>query len=159
MALAGDSAGGTIAIVTALLTAMDIRLLILLYPVTDANFETLTYRHFEDGPWLTKASMEWFWNAYEPDVEKRSRYTVCPLRASVKQLTGLCPTLIITDENDVLRSEGEAFAHKLMEANVDVTAVRFLGTIHDFMMLNALAKTPAARTAIDLVNLKIAQYL
>lgn len=61
----------------------------------------------------------------------------------------LPPALVITDENDVLRDEGEAYAHKLMQANVTVTATRYLGTIHDFMMLNAIAATSAVRGAID----------
>ena len=59
---------------------------------------------------------------------------------------------MITDENDVLRDEGEAYAHKLIQAGVTVTAVRYLGTIHDFVMLNELANTPATRSAIDLAN-------
>ncbi|CAN5651479.1 hypothetical protein BH23THE1_BH23THE1_25420 [soil metagenome] len=71
------------------------------------------------------------------------------MQASVEQLTGLPPTLLITDENDVLRDEGEAYAHKIMDAGVAVASIRYLGTIHDFMMLNALADTPATREAIS----------
>ncbi len=71
------------------------------------------------------------------------------MQTSIEQLQGLPPTLIITDENDVLRDEGEAYAHKLMEAGVRVASVRYLGTIHDFMMLNVLANTPAAEEAIS----------
>ena len=75
--------------------------------------------------------------------------TVCPLQASIEQLSGLPPTLIIIGENDVLRDEGKAYAHKLMQGGVITTATRYLGTIHDFVMLNPITDTPAARGAID----------
>jgi acetyl esterase len=74
------------------------------------------------------------------------------LRASFDQLRGLPPALIITDENDVLRDEGEAYAHKLMAAGVEVVATRYLGTIHDFELLNPIAQTPAPRAAIAQVT-------
>jgi len=61
----------------------------------------------------------------------------------------LPPTLIINDEFDLLRDEGEAYAHKLMEAGVQVTAVIYHGTMHYFVLLNALSDTPAASGAID----------
>ena len=123
---------------------------VLFYPVTDANFDTPSYREFADGPWLTRPAMEWFWNAYAPDPATRKKITVSPLQASVRDLNGLPPALVITDENDVLRDEGEAYARKLVAAGVEVTAVRYLATIHDFVMLNPLSGTPAARSAIRL---------
>lgn len=73
-----------------------------------------------------------------------------PLRATTEQLTGLPPALVITGEADVLRDEGEAYANKLREAGVPVTAVRFQGIIHDFVMLNALRETHAAEAAITM---------
>jgi acetyl esterase len=91
--------------------------------------------------------MAWFLDAYVP-ADKRQLPTVSPLQASIEQLRGLPPALIIVDENDVLRDEGEAYARKLQMADVPVTAMRALGTIHDFVMLNALAETPAVRGAI-----------
>ena len=125
---------------------------VLLYPVTDANFDTQSYRQFgEAGYWLTRESMRWFWDSYAP-VPARTEPTASPLRAALDQLKGLPPALIITDENDVLRDEGEAYAHKLIAAGVPVTATRYLGTIHDFVMLNPITETPAPRAAIAQVS-------
>jgi acetyl esterase len=74
-------------------------------------------------------------------------------------LKGLPAALLLVDENDVLRDEGEAYARRLMEAGVDVTAMRVLGTIHDFAMLNALADTPATRATIQIVSGKLKEAL
>lgn len=153
MVIVGDSVGGNMtAAVSLMAKEKGIKLLYqaLFYPVTDANFNTGSFNEFANGPWLTKAGMEWFWNAYEPDVSKRKNPLASPLQASLEQLKGLPPALIIVDENDVLRDEGEAYARKLMQAGVEVTAVRVLGTCHDFMMLKPLAQTPATRSAIAL---------
>jgi acetyl esterase len=92
--------------------------------------------------------MEWFWDAYLPDPTARNQPTATPLNASLDQLANLPEALVITDENDVLGDEGEAYARKLSAAGVRVTSVRYNGTIHDFVMLNALADTPATRGAI-----------
>ena len=96
--------------------------------------------------------MKWFWNAYLPDEAKRKEPTASPLQASPEQLNGLPPALVIVDENDVLRDEGEAYARKLSQAGVKVTSMRYNGTIHDFVLLNAIAETPAARSAITVAN-------
>lgn len=154
LAIAGDSVGGNMTAAAALLAkergGPAIRSQVLLYPVTDASFETSTYYEFAEGPWLTKRNMQWFWDAYAPDLAMRSEPTASPLRASLEQLSGLPPALVITDEADVLRDEGEAYGRKLRQAGVDVTAVRFEGVFHDFMMLNALAGTNASRGATRL---------
>ena len=156
LAIVGDSVDGNMAAVVALLAkergGPTIRYQVLFYPVTDANFDTASYNKFAKGPWLTKPAMEWFWDAYLPDKAARKHPHASPLQASMDQLRGLPPALVITDENDVLRDEGEAYAHKLAAAGVPVTAVRCLGTIHDFVMLNALADTPATRAAIAMAN-------
>lgn len=104
---------------------------------------------YQDGYFLTREGLEWFWDNYTTDGTNRKDPTVSPLQASIEQLKGLPPALIINGELDVLRDEGEAYAHKLIEAGVVVTAVRYHGTIHDFVMLNPITKTPAARAAIE----------
>jgi acetyl esterase len=154
LAVAGDSVGGNMTAAATLLAKARggpaIRFQALLYPVTNAAFDTGSYDEFANGPWLTRRNMQWFWDAYAPDIAVRSQPTASPLRASLEQLSGLPPALVITDEADVLRDEGEAYGRKLREAGVEVTAVRYEGVFHDFMMLNALAETNAARDAIAL---------
>lgn len=159
LAVCGDSVGGNMAAVVCLLAkergGPKIETQVLFYPVTDASFSTQSYQEFAEGPWLTKRAMEWFWDAYAPDVEERKNYLVSPLNATIEQLRDLPTALIITDENDVLRDEGEAYAHKLMQAKVTVFAIRFIGTIHDFAMLNSLAMTPATQEAIAMAYLRL----
>jgi acetyl esterase len=74
--------------------------------------------------------------------------TVSPLQVSIEQLKGLASAFVINGENDLLRDQGEAYALKLSEAGVPVTAVRYHGTIHDFVMLNANTDHPAPGAAI-----------
>jgi acetyl esterase/lipase len=157
LAVVGDSVGGNMAAVMALMAkerdGPDIALQVLCYPVTDADFDTGTYRQFATaGYWLARDGMKWFWDNYLPDKGTRKQPMASPLRAATEQLKGLPPALVITDEYDVLRDEGEAYAHKLMDAGVPTMAIRVLGTCHDFMMLNPLADTPPTRGAIDLVS-------
>jgi acetyl esterase len=93
--------------------------------------------------------MKWFWNNYLPTEINRKELTISSLQASIEQLRGLPSALIIEGENDVLREEVEAYAHKLMNAGIRTAATRYLDTIHDFVMLNAIANTPAVRGAIS----------
>ena len=152
LAVAGDSVGGNMAAAVTLIAKQrrgpNIAFQLLFYPVTDSGFDTPSYNQFADGPWLTKRAMEWFWDAYLPDPAVRKQPTATPLNASLDQLASLPEALVIVDENDVLRDEGEAYARKLSDAGVRVISVRYNGTIHDFVMLNALADTPATRGAI-----------
>jgi len=156
LAVAGDSVGGNMTSAVTLLSRERggpvIQLQLLFYPVTDAAFDTASYHQFAEGYHLRRDAMMWFWDQYTANPGERNEITASPLRASTQQLKGLPPALIITAEADVLRDEGEAYANKLREAGVRVTAVRFQGTIHDFVMLNALAHTAAARGAISLAT-------
>jgi len=153
ISVAGDSVGGNMATAVAMLSkarggpTIDFQL--LFYPVTDASFDTDSYIKYQEGYFLTREAMKWFWNNYLSNDANRKDPIVSPLHASIEQLSGLPRTLIIIGENDVLRDEGEAYAHKLMQAGVPTNAIRYLGTIHDFVMLNAITDTPAARGAID----------
>ena len=152
IAIAGDSVGGNMTAVVALLAkerkGPEVKAQLLFYPVTDATMSTGSYKEFAEGPWLTKKGMEWFWDQYLPDASKRADIHVSPINASFEQLKGLPQTLLLVDENDVLRDEGEAYGRKLAAAGVVVTSVRYNGTIHDFMLLNPIANTPAVRAAV-----------
>ena len=152
IAVAGDSVGGNM---TAALTLMakerrDVRFVhqSMYYPVTDAAMDTGSYEQFAEGYFLTAKMMAWFWDAYQPDVERRLEPFASPLRASDEQLAGLPPAFLLVDEADVLRDEGEAYAERLRAAGTPVTTVRYDGITHDFLMLNALRDTHATRAAI-----------
>jgi acetyl esterase len=156
LAVAGDGVGGNMAAAVTLLAKArggpQIRFQLLFYPVTDADFDTPSYQQFVEGPWLTPEAMQWFWNHYAPDTRVRDEPTASTLQATLEQLRGLPPALVITAESDVVRDEGEAYVHKLIQAGVQVMATRYLGTIHDFVMLNAIAHMPATRAAIAQAN-------
>jgi acetyl esterase len=91
--------------------------------------------------------MQWFWDQYLSDPAQGAEILASPLRATHDELAGLPPALVIVDEADVLRDEGEAYAARLRAAGVPVTTVRYLGTVHDFVMLHALKDTQAAKAA------------
>jgi acetyl esterase len=155
IAVAGDSAGGNMATVLALMAKQrgDVHFVhqSLYYPMTDALAEeTESMRTYRDGPYGSAAGAAWFWSSYLADGASRSDLFVSPLQATLDDLEGLPPALVIVDENDVLRDQGEAYADKLREAGVPTTSVRFNGTIHDFMRLNALRDSESTRAAITL---------
>jgi acetyl esterase len=150
LAIVGDSVGGNMAAVITLLAkerrGPRIRFQVLFYPVTDYRTDNASYRKFENGPWLTARTMQWMLDLQGFKGDEGS--AAFPLRATVEQLRGLPDALIITDD-DILQEEGEAYAAKLGQAGVRVTAVRYNQTIHDFAMLNPLADTPAVRGAVQ----------
>ncbi|MFI6249684.1 alpha/beta hydrolase [Streptomyces sp. NPDC051016] len=154
IAVAGDSVGGNMTIALTLMAkergGVPLLQQVLFYPVTDASFDTDSYHQFAEGYFLRRDGMFWFWDQYTTDEAERAQITASPLRATVEQLKDLPPALVVVAEADVLRDEGEAYANKLREAGVPVTAVRFQGIIHDFVMLNALRETHAAEAAISL---------
>jgi acetyl esterase/lipase len=152
MAVAGESVGGNMSAALALMAKDrgDVRFVhaSMYYPVTDAAMDTASYDEFATGYYLSRESMEWFWDAYIPDHEQRHEIYASPNQATVEQVAGLPPTYLCVDEADVLRDEGEAYAAKLRAAGVDVTTVRYDGVVHDFMLLDSLSQTRATRAAI-----------
>jgi len=163
LAVAGNSVGGNMAAVVSLM-AKDkgtpaIKFQLLLWPVTDANFETASYNQYAEGHFLTKNMMKWFWDNYTTDANQRAEIYASPLRATTAQLSGLPPALVQTAGADVLRDEGEAYARKLDEAGVPVTAVRYNGMIHDYGLLNVVSQVPAVRSALLQASEELKQHL
>lgn len=154
LTVAGDSAGGAMAIAMALLAKYrkgpKIQKELLYYPVTNACFDTDSYCKFAEGYYLYREGMKWFWDQYAPCMRDRNEILASPLRAGASQLKGMPETLILHGEADVLRDEGEAYARKLRAAGVPVACVQFQAMIHDFVMLNSLDETMACRAAMDL---------
>ncbi|GAB3798142.1 alpha/beta hydrolase [Spirosoma humi] len=152
LAIAGNSVGGNMSAVVALMAKHNngpkIKLQVLLWPVTNADFDTDSYNLFANGRFLTKNMMKWFWDNYLPEASKRNNIYASPLQATLDELQGLPPALVQTAENDVLRDEGEAYARKLNEAGVPVSHTRYNGLIHDYGLLNPIATVPAVQTAL-----------
>lgn len=156
IAIAGNSVGGNM---TAALTLMakdrkgpKIAYQVLFIPATDASVDTDSYHEFGTGRFLARAFMRYGWDLYAPDEKTRNSPYVSPLRASSGELKGLPPALVITAENDPLRDEGEAYARKLKDAGVAVTATRYNGMIHDFVLLNAIHEVPGVQAALTQAN-------
>ena len=163
LAVVGNSVGGNMAAVVSLM-AKDkggprITFQALLWPVTDANFDTASYRELSEGYFLTRNMMIWFWDNYTQDTAQRRETYASPLQAPTDSLQGLPPALVQTAHSDVLRDEGEAYARKLNQAGVDVIAVRYNGLIHDWGLLNPLATVPEVRTAITQVATELKKRL
>ncbi len=163
LAVAGNSVGGNMAAVVALKAkeagTPALRFQLLLWPVTDASFETASYKQFAEGHFLTTGMMKWFWDNYTTDTSARAQIYASPLRASTEQLKGLPPALVQTAEFDVLRDEGEAYARKLDAAGVTVTSVRYNGMIHDYGLLNPLSQVPAVKAAMRQAGTELKVHL
>ena len=163
LAVIGNSVGGNMAAVTALMAkekkGPEIKVQILLWPVTDATFEQESYQTYGKDRFLTTSMMKWMWNQYTTNPNERKSIYASPLQASVEQLKGLPPALIQVAENDVLRDEGEAYGRKLDEAGVEVTTVRYNGMVHDFGLLNALAELPTTKTMFEHSAAALRKYL
>jgi len=163
IAVAGNSVGGNM---TAALNLMvkdrrgpKISYQVLLWPATNASVDTCSYEEYANGRFLSREFMKYGWDRYAPTAKEQEHPYVSPLRASLAQLRGLPSTLIITEENDVLRDEGEAFAHRLQDAGVPTVFVRYNGTIHDFGLLNGLADLPTTKAAIRQVAEGIREHI
>jgi acetyl esterase/lipase len=152
LAVAGNSVGGNMAAVVALMAkdrgGPPLRCQILLWPVTDARFDTPSYGEFAEGHFLTRNMMKWFWDSYTTDPRERQDAYASPRQASNERLRGLPPAIVQTAEMDVLRDEGEAYARQLDRAGVDVTATRYNGLIHDYGLLNPISRVPGVRSAL-----------
>ena len=163
IAVAGNSVGGNMSAALALLAkergGPSLRLQVLLIPATNASVDTDSYRSFDTGRFLARDFMKFGWDIYAPGAAARKDPHVSPLQATVEQLRGLPPALVITAENDPLRDEGEAYARMLKEAGVDVIATRYNGQIHDFVLLNALQKVPGVQAAIRQTSEEIRRRL
>ncbi|MDG9886912.1 alpha/beta hydrolase [Pseudomonas juntendi] len=163
LGVAGNSVGGNMAAVVALKAkeagTPALRFQLLLWPVTDASFETASYKQFAEGHFLTTGMMKWFWDNYTTDAKAREQIYAAPLRATTEQLQGLPPALVQTAEFDVLRDEGEAYARKLNAAGVPVTSVRYNGMIHDYGLLNPLSQVPAVKAAMRQAGAELKAHL
>lgn len=170
LAVVGNSVGGNMAAVVALRSKTGgggqasgggpaLRCQILLWPVTDARFDTPSYVEFANGHFLTREMMRWFWNSYTTDERERNDIFASPLRATLEQLKGLPPALVQTAELDVLRDEGEAYARKMDQAGVEVMSMRVNGMIHDFGLLNPLSEIPAVRAALRMAGQELKRRL
>ena len=133
--------------------------LVLFYPVTDISCESATYREFANGPGLVPETLRWMIDAFAPNTTVRTDAIASPIRAADADLAKFPETLLVVAEVDPLREEGEMFARKLAKNGVYVTVMRAEGTVHDFVMLNALANTPATRGTIELAGVKLRKAL
>jgi len=163
LAVVGNSVGGNMAAVVSLMAKDQggprISFQALLWPVTDARFDTESYKEFAEGHFLTRNMMIWFWDNYTKEPAQRAETYASPLRAPAEALQGLPPALVQTAHSDVLRDEGEAYARRLNEAGVEVVAVRYNGLIHDWGLLNPIATVPEVRTAITQVASELRKRL
>jgi len=163
LGLVGNSVGGNMVASVALqakqFNGPKIRYNVMLWPVTDANFDSTSYNQYENGYFLTKNMMKWFWDNYTTNASDRNNILASPLRATTEQLKGFPQTLIQTAELDVLRDEGEAFGRKLDAAGVPVTVTRYNGMIHDYGLLNPLSQEPTVRTALEQAGAALQNHL
>lgn len=153
LAVAGNSVGGNMAAVVALMAKdkKGPKLLqqVLLWPVTDADFSRESYTKFAQERFLTTPLMQWMWDNYLPNKAERKNKYAAPFQASLEELQGLPPALVQIAENDILHDEGLAYARKLDEAGVPTTITEYRGFIHDYGMLNPLAHIPAVQVSVQ----------
>ncbi|TFF37794.1 alpha/beta hydrolase [Mucilaginibacter psychrotolerans] len=163
LAIVGNSVGGNMSAVTAIkakeLGGPEIKLQILMWPVTDATFEWESYKQYGQDRFLTTPLMKWMFDNYTTDTERRKEIYLSPLNATIKQLKDLPPALIQVAEADILRDQGEAYGRKLDEAGVPVTTIRYNGMIHDFGLLNPLAHLPQVKSLFIHAAAELRKYL
>ncbi|MBW8804184.1 MAG: alpha/beta hydrolase [Catenulisporales bacterium] len=152
IAVAGDCAGATLATALTMLAKQrggpPIAAQLLFYPLLDARCASGSQHRFASGYLLTRKALRRYWQEYLRGSDSWTEPTASPLCASLSDLEGLPAALVVTAEADVARDEGEQYARRLQEAGVEATAMRFLGTVHDFVALNALRDSPPSRAAM-----------
>ncbi|WP_293931955.1 alpha/beta hydrolase [Sphingobacterium sp. UBA6645] len=163
LAIAGNSVGGNMSAVTCLM-AKDkggpaIKFQLLLWPVTDADFNRASFKEYAEERFLTANMMKWMWDNYLPEEEKRKEYYATPFNAPLDKLKSLPPALVQLAENDILYDEGLDYARKLDEAGVPTLIQTFNGFIHDFGLLNPLDHIPAVKFATELAALGLKKAL
>lgn len=153
VALAGDCTGATMATALTMMAKKrggpHIRAQLLYYPMTDPYSATPSRDEFGSGYLLPSEALDWYWAQYTADACALAEPTASPMRATAADLAGLPPALIVTAEADVVRDEGEQYARLLRQAGVPVTAVRYLGTVHDFVSLQVLRDSPPTVAAVE----------
>jgi len=163
LAVAGNSVGGNLSAALTMYArdhdGPEIKVQLLLYPATDARFDTESYQEFADGRFLPLDFMKFGWDVYAPDEATRRNPYAAPLQARPDQLRGLPPAVIHTSGNDVLWDEGQAYGHKLDEAGVDVVSVMYVGQIHDMALLNPIHDLPSVRAEFRHAAADLAHYL
>jgi acetyl esterase/lipase len=163
LAVVGNSVGGNMTAATTLMAKAkggpDIKLQIMMWPVTDYNPERESWKQFGEDRFLTASLMKWMFDQYTTDAAQRKEIFHSPLQATADQLKGLPPALIQVAENDILRDEGEAYGRKLDEAGVKATTIRYNGMIHDFGLLNGLAELPTVRSLFVHAAAELKKYL
>lgn len=146
IAVGGDSAGGNLAAVTAVMardqSAPAITAQMLLYPMIAADFDTASYHRFGQGYYNPRPALQWYWDQYVPAVDDRRHPHASPLAAD---LTGLPPAVVVLAGHDPLRDEGLAYANALTAAGVPTTICMFEGGIHGFMTMPVLDIAHQAR--------------
>jgi acetyl esterase len=134
IAVGGDSSGGNLATVVAQLArdsgGPSLAFQVLVYPITNHDFDTRSYRDYGDGYFLTKDAMVWFWTHYLGESGDGRSPLASPLRAAT--LAGLPPAIVVTAEFDILRDEVEAYAARLRADDVPVELLHYDSQIHGF---------------------------
>ena len=152
MSVGGDSAGGNLAAALSIMArdkkGPPIAFQLLLYPVTNAKMDSVSYQENAEGYLLTKELMGWFWSQYCPEAEQRDHPLASILLSP--DLAHLPPALVMTAEYDPLRDEGEAYADRLTSAGVSVQLRRFEGLVHGFF--SQAGYIDAARAGVDLAT-------
>lgn len=163
LAVVGNGAGGNLAAALALMASLqcgpEIRLQVLMWPATDACFDTESYGLYGRQRFLTASLMKWMYDLYDPEAKKRKEIYLSPLQATLAELQGVPPALIQVAENDILRDEAEAYGRKLELAGVRVTTVRYNGVIHAFGLLNPLADLHQTHSLILHAATALRRYL